>query len=313
MPSLKSASDEISEVGVLRKLRPTSLKCGEEFAMTLSKKPSRLDRLKQCVTSSAFFYTALFLSVVGLALIAPHFGSLYELLGQWVSQIENPYYQWFQQQNLSNAFVLIPLAFLGGLLASISPCVLSLLPVNLSYIGTLNIHSRRDAATKAGLFTLGVITVFSLLGLFSSFATAVLVDFRGYINIAVGALIFLMGCSFAGLFHLPLPKLNPSVSSAGSYGVGVTFALISSPCSSPVLFAVLAAGAATGSQFISTVTMVSYAIGYTAVIFFASLYTGLVKQSRALLQHSEWVVRLGSAALILAGGFYLVSGIHWFL
>jgi cytochrome c-type biogenesis protein len=282
--------------------------------MTLSKKTAGLvDRFRQFVTSRGFFYTALFLGAVGLALLSPHFGRLYELLGQGVSQIETPYYKWFQQQDLRNGFILIPLAFFGGLLASVSPCVLSLLPVNLSYIGTLNITSRREAATKAGLFTLGVVTVFSLLGLFSAFATAVLVDFRGYINLAVGALIFLMGCSFAGLFHLPLPKLNPSVSSAGSYGVGVTFALISSPCSSPVLFAVLAAGAATGSQFMSTVTMVSYAIGYTAVIFFASLYTGIVKQSRALLQHSEWVIRLGSAALILAGGFYIVSGITWFL
>jgi cytochrome c-type biogenesis protein len=58
--------------------------------------------------------------------------------------------------------------------------------------------------------------------------------------------------------------------------------------------------------------MVSYALGYTAVIFFASLFTGLVKQSRVLLQHSDWVMGLGSLVLILAGAFYVVSGIRWF-
>lgn len=121
-----------------------------------------------------------------------------------------------------------------------------------------------------------------------------------------------MGLSFAGLFHLPLPPTQVSLPVAGPYSVGLTFALVSSPCASPVLFAVLAAAAATGSQILSTLTMVSYALGYTAVIFFASLFTGLVKQSRILLSQSEWVTRLGSAALLLAGGYYLVTGIRWF-
>ena len=79
-----------------------------------------------------------------------------------------------------------------------------------------------------------------------------------------------------------------------------------------MLFAVLATAAASGSQVLSTVTMISYALGYTAVIFFASLFTGLVKQRQVLLTKSQWIIRLGSGALILAGGFYLVTGIKWF-
>ena len=122
-----------------------------------------------------------------------------------------------------------------------------------------------------------------------------------------------MGLSFSGIFHLPLPKANFSLPVAGPYGVGLTFALVSSPCSSPVLFAVIAAAAATGSQVISVITMMAYGLGYTAVIFFASLSTGLVKQSRVLLTKSDWIIRFGSVALILAGGFYLISGIAWFL
>jgi cytochrome c-type biogenesis protein len=241
-----------------------------------------------------------------------HFEQISSGLDYFISQVENSYQQWFGKQNTSNPLILLPLAFLGGLLASLSPCILALLPVNLSYIGTLTIESRWDAFVKAGLFVLGTVSVLSLFGLFSSFASAVLVDYRGYINIVIGAIILLMGLSFAGLFHLPLPQTQISLPVAGPYGVGLTFALISSPCASPVLFAVLAAAAATGSQLLSTLTMVSYALGYTAVIFFASLFAGLVKQSRVLLTKSEWVIRLGSAALILAGGYYLVTGVRWF-
>jgi cytochrome c-type biogenesis protein len=39
----------------------------------------------------------------------------------------------------------------------------------------------------------------------------------------------------------------------------------------------------------------------------------LVKRSRVLLGQSDWVIRLGSGALILAGGFYLINGIGWFV
>jgi cytochrome c-type biogenesis protein len=253
-----------------------------------------------------------FYGLLALVLVSPYLSGWYVMLTELVGRIQQPYQQWLEQQDTANPLVLIPLAFLGGLLSSISPCILSLLPLNLSYIGTLKITSRRAAFNKAGLFVLGVVTIFSLFGLFAAFAATVLVDYRGYFNLVVGLIILVMGLSFAGLIHLPLPQPKASVSAAGPYGVGLTFALISSPCSSPVLFAVIAAAAASGSQVISVATLVSYGLGYTAIIFFASLYTGLVKQSKSLLGQSTWITRIGSGALILAGGFYLINGIQWF-
>ncbi|RUT00642.1 cytochrome C biogenesis protein CcdA [Dulcicalothrix desertica PCC 7102] len=229
-----------------------------------------------------------------------------------ISIVENRYQRWFDQQDTANPFVLLPLAFAGGAIASVSPCILALLPVNLSYIGTLNIKSRWDAVTKAGLFVLGAVTILSLFGLVSSFAGAVMVEYRGYINIVVGLIMTVMGLWLMGIVNIPLPQMNVNLPKAGPYGVGLTFALVSSPCASPVLFAVLASAAATGSQILGTLTMVSYALGYTLLIFLASLFTGLAKQSNKLLKHSEGIIRFGSVALILTGGYYLLSGTRWF-
>lgn len=229
-----------------------------------------------------------------------------------ISLVENRYQQWFDQQDTANPLVLLPLAFIGGLLASVSPCILALLPVNLSYIGTLNIKSRWDAFTKAGLFVLGAVTILSLFGLVSSFAGAVMVEYRGYINVVVGLIMALMGLWLMGVVKLPLPQMDLNLPQAGPYGVGLTFALVSSPCASPVLFAVLAAAAATGSQLLGTLTMVSYALGYTMLIFLASLFTGLAKQSKQLLKHSEAIIYFGSVALILTGAYYLFTGAQWF-
>jgi cytochrome c-type biogenesis protein len=250
------------------------------------------------------------LSLVLVLILGPVISHPIERL---ISIGENRYQQWFAQQNTGNPLVLMPLAFAGGVLASVSPCILALLPVNLSYIGTLKITSRWDAFTKAGLFVLGAVTILSLFGLVSSFAGAVMVDYRGYINGVVGLIMVVMGLWLLGMVKLPLPQINVNLPQAGPYGVGLTFALVSSPCASPVLFAVLAAAAATGSQVLGTLTMVSYALGYTLIIFLASLFTGLAKQSRQLLQHSEAIIHVGSLALILTGGYYLFTGVQWFL
>jgi cytochrome c-type biogenesis protein len=232
---------------------------------------------------------------------------------QLVSGIEHSYQKWFKLQDTSNPIVLIVLAFLGGLLASISPCILGMLPVNLSYIGTLKIKSRWDAFVQASLFVLGAVTVLSLVGFFAELIGGFTIEYKGHLNIVVGLIMALMGLWLSGIISIPLPTTNiPLPKAAGSYGVGFTFALVSSPCASPVLFAVLAAASTSGSQVLAMLTMVSYALGYTMLIFLASLFTGLAKQSRKLLQHSKMVIRFGSVALIITGIYYLFAGAKWF-
>lgn len=236
---------------------------------------------------------------------------LSEASDNFVLGLGDRYQQWFSNQSTKNPFVLLSLSFIGGLVASISPCILSLLPVNLSYIGTREINSRWDAFIKAGSFVLGVVTMLSLFGVFSSLAGAVLIKYRGYVHLGVGTFIILMGLTLLRIIRLPLPQTNFKIPIAGPYGVGLTFALVSSPCTSPVVFAVISAAAATGSQIQSVLAMVCYALGYTAVIFFASLFAGLVKQTRFLLNNSEKIIRFGSVVLMLVGGFYLIDGVNW--
>ncbi|MFB8789122.1 MAG: cytochrome c biogenesis protein CcdA [Potamolinea sp.] len=219
-----------------------------------------------------------------LAILAVSFfdwNTLFEPVQEVVFILEEGYKEWLGKQNTSNPFVLFGLAFAGGLIASISPCKLALLSVNLTYIGTREITSRKDAFIKAGSFVLGVVTVLSLFGLFASFAGAVMVSHRGYVNIVVGLIILLMGLSFLEIIRIPMPNGGFSLPISGPYSAGVTFALVGSPCASPVLFSVLTAAAATGSQVQSTLTMVSYALGTSALLFFASLFTGLAKQGPA--------------------------------
>jgi cytochrome c-type biogenesis protein len=252
------------------------------------------------------------LALLGLVLALLITSPVSQGLEYLISFVENRYQEWFSKQDTANPLVLMPLAFIGGLIASVSPCILALLPLNLSYIGTRKITSRGDAFVKAGLFVLGNVIILGLFGLASSFAGMVMVEYRGHINVVVGAIILIMGLGLLGLIKIPLPEINVDGSNFGPFGVGLTFALVSSPCASPVLFAVLAAAGASGSQLLAVLTMASYAFGYTIIIFLASLLTGFAKQANLLLKYSESITKFGSVALILAGIYYLFTGVQWF-
>jgi len=237
------------------------------------------------------------------------FVALLQPLQDFVFTIEDFYHRWFEAQGQYHPIGLLFLAFGGGLAASLSPCILAMLPVHLSYIGTQTITSRWEALVKAGAFILGVVTILSLLGLFSALATAVMVQYRGYVYIAVGWVILLLGLNrFRGR---SLPSLSRPLNLPRPYGVGLIVALVSTPCSSPLMFAILAAAAATGSQFWSTAMMASYALGYTLIIFLASLFAGFAKRTRRLLPYGDRISRWGSGGLMVLGLYYLVDGVRW--
>ena len=225
------------------------------------------------------------------------------------------YESWLNTQDLG-PLLLIFGAFLGGLIASISPCILGLLPVNLSYIGTLKITSRKEAFWRSITFILGVVVTLSLLGLIASFAHIIWLSYRGYVSFCVGIFVFLMGLVMSGILSIRLPQLPDFAhrfSSLGTFGVGLTFALVSSPCSSPVLFTVLALATSTSSHLYSVLTMVSYTFGYTLILFIASLFAGFTKQTSGILKYSESITKFSSIILVLVGLYYVYDGLNWVL
>jgi cytochrome c-type biogenesis protein len=249
---------------------------------------------------------ALPLLALAAALVLPRLGAALE---QTVLEASQLYAAWLGAAPDRPPLLLPLFAFGGGLLASVSPCLLAMLPLNLSYIGATAGRSGARTLPRVAAFMAGAVLVFCLLGLLSSFAAAIAVDHRGPVHLAVGLFILLMGLRLGGWLPLPLPALPPLPPVGGPFLVGVGFALVSSPCASPVLFAVLAAAAATGSTPLAVTTMLAYAIGYTAVIAAASLGAGLMGTRNRLLGHGEALNRLGGAILLLAGAWFLWQGV----
>ncbi len=217
-----------------------------------------------------------------------------------------------EQSVASAAWFVLPAAGLAaGLLASLSPCVLPLVPLNVAYIGAADASGAR-AALLSARFVLGAALALAVLGLAADLAGFVLISQRGPMLVLVGGLLVYLG--LASLELVPVPFAGQALggnSRLGPVGAGATFALLTSPCQSPLLGGVLAASSAQGVAGLSVVTMLAFAVGYTALVFLAGVFGGgLVARLR---RGSFEAPRAGAAALLLViGASFVAAGIAWF-
>jgi cytochrome c-type biogenesis protein len=205
--------------------------------------------------------------------------------------------------------LLAALGLIGGLISSLSPCVLSLLPLNLAYIGTAEIKNPKEAFIKALLFVIGVAMVLTLLGVFSSLAFAVFTEHRALLNLFVGLFIILMSLTVIEIIKVPLPQFFTQMPKTNPLFIGMVFALVSSPCASPILFGVLSMASTAGSVAASMLIMFMYSIGYTAIIFLASLSAGLIKQLNWFKQHHKIITKISAVLLAIIGLIYVYFGV----
>ena len=208
--------------------------------------------------------------------------------------------------------LLLFIAAVGGMLLNLTPCVLPLIPIKI--IGLSNACQNRRRCFALGLFMfLGVIFFWIALGatmsLASGFtATNQLFQYPAF-TILIGVVIAVMAVGMCGFFSLRLPnfvyRMNPEQDTlAGSFGLGVLTAILSTPCTAPFMGA--AAAWATSQHPLTTVTV------------FAAIGTGMALPYVVLSALPEWVgkmPRTGPASELVKQvmGLFLLAAAAYFI
>jgi len=214
-------------------------------------------------------------------------------------------------------FGFLASSFGAGLLVSLSPCSFPMIPIVLGYFGT------QTGTGKKGhifAFVLGSILTFVTLG----FVAVKLGEIFGFssqspiIQIITGVILLIFGISSL-LSFLPtiFSKWNgwtrrlesEGASLLTAFFLGISTALISSPCSTPILGSILLTLANEGSVIQGGLSMLSFSLGASFIFLVVGL--GLIN-IRALPQRGPWMKRLhqaGSVLIIAMGLFYLVKGV----
>ncbi|GAA3871867.1 cytochrome c biogenesis CcdA family protein [Celeribacter arenosi] len=221
-------------------------------------------------------------------------------------------------------------AFLGGLVVFFSPCVLPIVPFYLSYMagtsmgeinaqGELAAGARRRAVISATMFSLGIITVFVLLGAAAFSLSQVFRSQQDLFRIAAAAVVFVMGLHFLGVIRIGFLnrqfQMNAGDTSNmtvwSSYVVGLAFAAGWTPCVGGILTAVVFTASVEETAARGLLLMVIFGIGMTAPFVVAAFFIKpFLKFASKFRRHLPKVEKLMGVFLILFAVLIITNSVN---
>lgn len=212
------------------------------------------------------------------------------------------------------SWVSVGIIFLAGLLTSLTPCMLSMLPITIGYIGGYETQNRLQAAAQSAWFALGLATTLAGLGIVATVVGQVYGQIGIGLPIIVSIVAILMGLNLLEALPIPLPAFDTMgwipkniPNGVRSYFLGLTFGLVASPCSTPVLATLLAWVSTSKDWVLGGVLLLAYAAGYVAPLVLAGTFTASIKKLLSLRQWSGWITPVSGALLVGFGVFSLLS------
>jgi len=216
--------------------------------------------------------------------------------------------------------ITVGLAFLAGLASFLSPCVFSLVPAYVGYLGGRAAGDQggknRWVAFSHGLaFVLGFSVVFITLGVAASFAGAILYDARYWLAKIGGIVVILFGLHMIGIIHIPFLAYDTRIQKVpdrkwgylSSALMGIFFSAGWSPCVGPVLGAILTLAINGGSVSQGATLLSFYSAGLAIPFLIAAIGIGWVT---TILQRYKKTMRYVE---ILMGIVLMIVGVMLFL
>jgi cytochrome c-type biogenesis protein len=214
------------------------------------------------------------------------------------------------------SLISIGIIFLAGLLTSLTPCMLSMLPITIGYIGGYEAKSRVQAAAQSTWFALGLATTLAGLGIIAATVGKVYGQIGIGLPIIVSIIAILMGLNLLEALPLQLPDWGGTEwisqelpQSTRAYCIGLSFGLVASPCSTPVLASLLGWVANTKDLILGAALLLSYTAGYVTPLILAGTFTASIKKIIEIRRFSGWINPVSGALLVGFGVFSLISRI----
>ncbi len=203
------------------------------------------------------------------------------------------------------------LALVAGILTSFTPCSLSSIPLVIGYVGGVGRRDTKRALWLSVTFAAGAAVTFTVLGVIASLAGRLLGTSASWWYIILGVLMILMALQTWGIFEIiPSSYLiakNKRRGYVGAFIAGILGGIFSSPCSTPVLIALLAIVAGKGSILWGILLLLLYSIGHGILAIVAGTSIGLVQKLSSSEKYGKAsaVLKIVMGSLILLIGFYM--------
>jgi len=211
-------------------------------------------------------------------------------------------------------------AYVGGVIATASPCILASIPLVIGFVGGYAEGRKQHACFYSITFVLGLALVMSILGAMAAMMGTMFGDVGVYWYFVVAVILMVMGLQLSGVIHLNLggasQKFLPQRTGLiGALILGALFGLVLSPCASPVLAVILTLAAVKGEVAYGSTLLFAYALGQGTLIILAGTFTGVIEsflQSKGA-KFGTIMQRVAGFLIFLVGAYIFFQGVRSWL
>lgn len=205
------------------------------------------------------------------------------------------------------------ISFLEGIITFVSPCLLPMLPIYVSYFAGGGERSTGKTLTGASGFVLGFTVVFVAMGALAGTLGSFLNRYQTAVNVLSGLIVILFGLNFMGVLKLNLFKgqMRTDVTPNGflsSVLFGIIFSLGWTPCVGAFLGSALILASQQGHVLEGMGMLLAYSAGLGVPFLISALLIDKLKATFNWIKSHYGIVNMISGALLIFLGVLMATG-----
>lgn len=206
------------------------------------------------------------------------------------------------------------ISFLEGIITFVSPCLLPMLPIYISYFAGGGERSTRRTLAGASGFVLGFTLVFVAMGALAGTLGSFLNKYQTVVNIVSGLVVIIFGLNYMGLIKLNLFRGGSKRIQTGITGFfsatvfGVIFSLGWTPCVGAFLGSALLLASQQGTVMAGMLMLMTYSLGLGVPFILSAVLIDKLKGAFNWIKSHYQLINMISGALLIFVGVLMATG-----
>lgn len=224
----------------------------------------------------------------------------------------NEYINIFKKKESNMQYLIL---FLEGIVTFVSPCLLPLLPVYISFFAGGDDVASKKTLRNAIAFVLGFTCMFVIMGALAGIVGAFLSKYRTVVNVVTGMLVVLFGLNFLGVFNIPFfHRAHGTVDQKNTglipaFVFGIIFSLGWTPCVGAFLGSALMMASREGSMLNGIVMLLMYSLGLGIPFILSAVLIDKLKNTFDFIKRNYKIVNRISGGILVVVGILMATGL----
>lgn len=206
------------------------------------------------------------------------------------------------------------ISFLEGIITFISPCLLPMLPIYISYFAGGGERTSRRTLVNALGFVLGFTILFTAMGALAGTLGSFLIKHQTAVNIISGIIVIFFGLSYLGVFRLNIFRGSRFTMDSDNMGFlssilfGVIFSVGWTPCVGAFLGSALMLASQQGHVLTGVLMLLCYSLGLGIPFLISAVLIDKLKSAFAFIKKNYKIINIICGLLLILVGILMATG-----